>query len=996
MDQAVISPDSLYRELHNDFLYNIEVDGKTYKTNTHFIYAAMMPDREMASFIGFQLDGATVRKKANGILFGKNVKGDRKLSQAAEYIIMKALEEGYRARFTSNKWLRDKLIGTGAEPLVYTRDNYTYLPGDNTVLGLNTNNNGQNKLGLFLEVLRGNLRRTSQTPVEKIHVIDRLFFIVKRRELLLESLTKGHFPIDYSIGGLYAAKKGITDISEAFAMDYPGHIREMYWTMYQRGITDKKHVLDQDIINEFETGNTDWIEQTYDKYIMELSVLIIYLNFMKIEYKTLLWSIAKKKIMDAYWGRRFDFSTGKAVQLSMKEYLDKYKVTLATLAFVGEDALSDMRIITSRKYENGELDIIPNLEDDITKEFNIQKYLIDQQTTFYKFVPKVEDPSDQLAKLIALDMPPEPLSPRQTYGGESMEDYYPPSLPKGACSDDLSAICPLGNSDDDFDDDGGEEKKLSDFDDEDEKEFDNEKSDDEKNDNEHLFDQGDEDNPDFNGDNQNLDGVKKGPSPPRRYRMPINPIKFSKADDYPYEWLSPDYIDMFKINGEHYPSVSHYVIAKLATPIQFQNVSPRLWIQKDPTYKYGREEVEKGKAIFKVEADKLDNPKYFWSLHDCLEILQDRIKEINNQLYIRYADRVMNIKMRHYPFRQILFSTIPNTIVYYDDNNQNAVAGAQVVKILTQIRDDIKDIVKLDPLPGPDYNPKENRTLYNYIRERTIELLRASVLFSRYRMYPSREGYISEDIPSVSFSDIRYVLRYIYTTCEDVNYNEYVANPPDRYVTEFGILLTEILKKYMPGKDIYNTDNESDRDAVRLKIEGKSEDTFEDKIVVSVSELMRMVWIHITYMVNYLVSDLGDNYTEIQLQQKIKDTRRVIYLSNVGTKDLAAVKATVGIASALHLYYPAQKVMSQAEIEFINDFIFPYDMDVSPIMEAESYNKYVDLLPKITGIYGNAEQNLSIIKKVSKIIDELVNFSEVDKVLFNKLTIRVKFFASEF
>ena len=147
---------------------------------------------------------------------------------------------------------------------------------------------------------------------------------------------------------------------------------------------------------------------------------------MKVDYKILLLSIAKKKVMDAYWGRRFEFVDFKPRQLTMIEYLKKYDINNDTLYFIGEEALTDMRTSVYKKYEKGELDNIPNLEEDITKEFDTQRYMIDQQITFTKFIPRVENPSEKFLSLVSMDIPPEPLSPRQTYGGESMDEYYPP------------------------------------------------------------------------------------------------------------------------------------------------------------------------------------------------------------------------------------------------------------------------------------------------------------------------------------------------------------------------------------------------------------------------------------------------------------------------------------------------------------------------------------------------------------------------------------------
>ena len=259
-DEVIISPDSQYQHLHNDYEFNINVrepgmfdltaDGKKYKTATHYIYSKMMPTLTMSNFINYQLDGKTVRQKANGILFGKKVAGARKLASASELIILQTLREGYQARFNDHrKRFGDKLLGTGNEPIVYIPKESTFLEGDITVLGINSSGNGQNKLGSILETIREELLRDhkirSRTDVN-IPDMQRLYRLVIRKQLLMNQLSKGHLPSDYSLEGLYANSKNIDVndkdmIEQQFNAEYPLHKQESYWVLYKRSKEGKSN-----------------------------------------------------------------------------------------------------------------------------------------------------------------------------------------------------------------------------------------------------------------------------------------------------------------------------------------------------------------------------------------------------------------------------------------------------------------------------------------------------------------------------------------------------------------------------------------------------------------------------------------------------------------------------------------------------------------------------------------------------------------------------------
>jgi predicted NAD-dependent protein-ADP-ribosyltransferase YbiA (DUF1768 family) len=1044
--QVIISPDSYYSMLHNDYLHLLEVDGKRYKSPTHFIYAAMMPDKNTGDAMKYQLTGAAVRKKVTGYLFGKKVKGERKLANASEFIINKALYDGYKVLFNQPD-LRDKLLGTGNEGIVYIRDKHTFLPGDITVLGLNRAGNGQNKLGLILEGIRSDIRKdviARQKPPQQLHQIDRLYFAILRRKLLLAELSKGHFPPAYTLKELYMASRNISpvDFGTIFIAEHPGGVREGYWNIYVKGVTEgfwsindsgvreRLQGIEPVIINEFQTGNDEWIADEYNLAIKKKCVLIEYLRFLKIDYEVLLTSIAKQKILNDYQTRKFEFDkkTSSFNQISMIQYLEKYKITPDTLRYIGEESLSDLRESVYTKYVTGGLLSISNFEENLASSIEGLRGIITQSIVFPKFIPHIEAPSEKFLDLVALDVPLEPVSPRQTYGGISVAEYYSPIHPDGACSDEVNAVCPIpgmpyeptkpsggGDSDDDGDEDdggkggkgggkkGGNDSDGEEFDQDEpeEEEWDEEEKDVESDDDNDGTGRGggdggnvepiSEDNAVF-GDDQDIDkAIVEAVNKPfiKKYLPPVVTVRFSDENDYPYEWLSPFYISHIRIDGLYYPSVAHYVIAKLATPIQFRNVSIRDWIQK-----------EKGGIIKDKLADTLKDsytsPTDFHSLDILLEKLPERIQDIYNLLYVRYANRALDIKFRNYPFRQILFDTGNAPVVYYDDNNQNAVAGKELVRIITDIRSKIDDIVIRKPLPNPVYG-RENLVLYDYIRERTRELLRSTILFTRYRISP-RINYMDSTIPIVSYEDARFAINKLYLSCRDINYTEYVSPPPEMYITDFETDLTDLIKLYFPNRTMYDTKHPDVANAIKMKLSGLSEDDMNDKVFVNVTDIMKMVWVHIVYTCIFLQEELPEIYEQNQLRQRIKMIRTSIFKLSIGTRKEVAVRAASNIISQLHQYFSQQPQLEDSELEFLQDFLYPLEYTrqdtKAKIEESESYNTYGELTNGITKIFGNNEQSTSAMKKLAFILDGITGVSQDDKILFNKLTIRLKFFGS--
>ena len=115
---------------------------------------------------------------------------------------------------------------------------------------------------------------------------------------------------------------------------------------------------------------------------------------------------------------------------------------------------------------------------------------------------------------------------------------------------------------------------------------------------------------------------------------------------------------------------------------------------------------------------------------------------------------------------------------------------------------------------------------------------------------------------------------------------------------------------------------------------------------------------------------------------------------SLGSVETVAVRAALRVLENLHLYTSASPGLTQADLDFLNGFLFPVGVPYEPLLESESYNRYPELIPGLAKIYGSPDQPLLLIKRLAYLIDRLVQFPNLDKVLFNKLTIRLKFFAS--
>lgn len=1009
--EVVISPTSYFGPLHNDYPFNQEIDGQKYQTVTHYVYSQMVPDETVASFVSSQIDAETARKKANGYLFGKVVKGgDRKVPEGIATIMMAALQEAYKTLFSIPQ-LKSKLAGTGQEMLVYTPEKVTFLPGDPTYLGVNRADNGQNKLGELLMMIRRNAQEDiyfRDQPAKQRDAKEELYRLKLRRDLLVEQLNLGHFPADYSLVGLYANKYNLpADQAEQFiSRNFSPGMAEAYWKLHLNKAIPE-------VSKEFTSGYPDWIEYAYDLAMFKYALMIEYLKFTQVDYSLLLLSLAKKKILNDYAGRRFTVAGNKTVPVSLEEYLEKNQISKATLKYIGEEALTDFRNAIYLKYKSGKLSNIPNFEENVSATLQSKRSEVNSNIKYPRVKPSVKIDTTHL---YTEQEPLEPSSPKLSYGGKVLKDYYDATAPEGACSTNAEDLCPLGPGDEDEPEEPEEEADYDpDYDGADDVQSDREEYE-EENKAENPLEDGDAKYGDNEAalleveDRDILQAIEahREEVPVKRVEIPLNAIRFASEKDFPYEWLSPYYrvsstkingkIVRLKINGVIYPTVAHYVIARIATPRQFRNVSPRQWIQAD--YNSANPYLTVPFKRFSRKSNPLDpdmsDPDWlkFRELDELVQELPKRIESVYNTLFLRYSRKALDQKIRQYPFRQILSATGNRKIVYYDDEiRKTAVAGKQLAEIFEQLRNSIDDIA-LDRNYLPDLDRTRNLVLHDFVVQRVTELVKSILLFSKYKSVP-RPGYVSAQIDTVNFKDAHVVLYHFYQYCRDIDYSAYFGEPPQLFKGMVGAAMEKNLNKYWPGKNVLDLGDSSVKDTIRAIIERKSEDLFTDQLFVDLQEITILLWIHCVTVCKFLEEPLEVGYNQKQLQKRIETLRTDVFsLPSSGStaiekKENAAVGAVVGILNCLRPQFRDTQ-LHLSDVEFVRDFLFP--VGFPPVQLLESESSYPLLVDRVTRLY-SSQQPIELLKKLASIVDTVVRFPKSDKANYGALILRVKFFA---
>lgn len=991
-----VAPDTQWSELHNDASLSIKINGLIYKSITHFIYASMMPSKFTARSIIAQRSGDFVRKKATLLLFGKKVEGDRKLANASEAIILEAIRTGYEAFFNDNPKFQELLLGTRDDSIVYIRDEPTFLPGDITVLGLNRSNNGQNQLGVTLQDIRESIRKRIIRPVAQLTEIEKFYRIVLRHKLLNEQLEKGHFPSDYSLRSLYSASRNIN--SESFEKDLKEthhiEIQSKYYDSYRAwkasAIEHKDNAraireapFNMYAIEEYETGSDQWISIAYENAIVQNCVLVEYLNYLNIDYETLLISVAKKKILQNY---QFNRKDEKNNVIPMKTYLQQHNITKDTLYYIGEESLRDLRVGVYNKYILGVFEHITNFADNLIKRISALRGQVFTSIKFPQYTPVISSPSKEFLKLIAFNVAPEPEEPTHTYGGIAVNEYYAPVHPNGACSENPNDKCevmyPGGRgSDDDEDVPHGDDEEWGD---------DMEENSDDENDSENEREYEENNGGYFINERSMKETAPLDNAPIRRYVLPqSNVIRFSTEKDYPYGWMSPYFIHGFKVQGAYYPSVAHYVLARLGTPRQFRNESIRTWIQR------------KGEKFDSYKPDPYTSPSDYKPVTELVKELPERLKHIYNRLYIQYANISLAKKYRVYPFRQILASTKGADIVYRDEYAQPAFAGGEIANILMKIRDTISDVEEPEVLKPPPYEIRSD--YYQYMRNRTLDMITATVHFAKYRMSP-HEGYHSTDIPIIGFTDARVSMQNLYPLCDFINYNSMIIDYPKLFYAHLHDDLTKLIKENFPDRTIYGITSSQDSDsALTLSAiaEGKFEGDVSEFMFVDYESIARIIWIHVSTATIKVKEEFEtNNDTDDTVQKYVRTLNRNLFNEKLGNAQDVARKAVLNILRRLRIYYQDKKKLDDSEVLFILNFLYPSDYSKSSYLSGKdikpgNYSLFPNLDKDVSEIFDNNEQDPNTLNKLAWVLSKVIRDmkEESDNTKKTKLVIRVKFFA---
>jgi predicted NAD-dependent protein-ADP-ribosyltransferase YbiA (DUF1768 family) len=475
---------------------------------------------------------------------------------------------------------------------------------------------------------------------------------------------------------------------------------------------------------------------------------------------------------------------------------------------------------------------------------------------------------------------------------------------------------------------------------------------------------------------------------------------------------------------------------------------PRQWIQKDSSYffnpmpnaedstyqfefdptkpNYVYQENKPVRALNEIKPlpqDLLRNGEGFRPLKELLEELPARVKHVYDTLYLQFASKAIAEKVRHYPYRQILFQSGKLPIEYYDGEGRSALAGSKIAKLFENLRAEIDDVDEAIILKSPDFTKS---SMADFITMRTCDLVRSIVVFARYR-FAKREGNLNSNfgnsepfvLPVIGFNDARFVSRYLLGHCRDIDYNLETEPAPDKFETLLINALRASIGKYMPERefkdmssDVYTEHNQK---IISVKIASATAGTgaeFDKTIFIDYHAIKKFVWTHICYLVNDLTQGMGDNYSNVDLKAKIEDTRRAIRVMKLKPKmSQNALDACANILATLMLHFPHQKRLGPHEIAFLKDFLFPIgklvDLEFvggSPMNRKEQSrsnkytSKYPELVDVVTAIYHGNVQQTEALEQLCWIIEGAVYFSNPTEDKKDEMpaftSMRIKFFAS--
>lgn len=738
-----------------------------------------------------------------------------------------------------------------------------------------------------------------------------------------------------------------------------------------------------DLVKEFEFGDSRWIEREYDLALLKYALLQHSLFEKGIDVKTLIISLARNKVLQDYMSFRYDVN-GK--EISLPEFLQGKNIDLPLLEAMGSRLITPLRDEIYQNYNDNFASIPFGFKQKVAEIFQAQKHQLLMNLTFKKYIPQIDD---SIQKMMRKDEFLIPIEPEETYGEQTLIQNYETVQPQGACSEEETDVCPAGITED--------EEEINEND-------------------------GIEEEETFNGDSFDLDAFlneklsfddEEEEEVEQKRKISSSAIRVGDENFFPYEWMAPFHLSEIIIDDVSYPSVGHYVIACLSylKPVwhniprpkldysegkisnsekrQYAEIPPlRKWIQKNPH--------QVGSGIgWKLSLDS------YRSVSEMLKFLPRKLQENIQELYIRMAVIGFSRKMSSSPYRQILYSTLPQKIEYLDPDNLNRDNSVRIGNILEKIRAEIKDVVLPERRVGVYYDAKNFPNIALYIYNRITILAHTIFAFAKFKLtHPKIVQRLN--LPGLSFDDIDMVRKLI-LSCYQCRYLDDLSSPPDNFKTDCANVLSAISKLYFPGVAMQNLNERAMKEVVQKFTEQRDVTSLSGSFFYNFEEVQSYFWSHINQMVEALTPEkLDDNL----FAQNLKTVVEQMYNRDLGTKVEVAINAILNLLSMIRSY--TREDCTTADLNLIRNLLFrpasQYPIEVvfdqkkgyiysakTYFPEEDNYQKY-GFVDQINQMY-QKELPLKILKQVGGLIREILAYPEGNEKLFTEFAVRLKFFA---
>lgn len=740
-----------------------------------------------------------------------------------------------------------------------------------------------------------------------------------------------------------------------------------------------------DLVKEFEFGDSRWIEREYDLALLKYALLQHSLFEKGIDVKTLIISLARNKVLQDYMSFRYDVN-GK--EISLPEFLQGKNIDLPLLEAMGSRLISPLREEIYQNYNDNFASIPLGFKQKVAEIFQAQKHQLLMNLTFKKYIPQIDD---SIQKMMRKDEFLIPIEPEETYGEQTLIQNYETVQPRGACSEEETDVCPAGITED--------EEEINEND-------------------------GIEEEETFNGDSFDLDAFlneklsfddEEEEEVEQKRKISSSAIRVGDETFFPYEWMAPFHLSEIIIDDVSYPSVGHYVIACLShlKPVWHNIPRPKLdysqnknltsnngkrqyaeipslrkWIQKNPH--------QVGSGIgWKLPLDS------YRAVPEMLKFLPRKLQENIQELYIRMAVIGFSRKMSSSPYRQILYSTLPQKIEYLDPDNLNRDNSIRIGNILEKIRAEIKDVVLPERRVGVYYDAKNFPNIALYIYNRINILAHTIFAFAKFKLtHPKIVQRLN--LPGLSFDDIDMV-RKLLLSCYQCRYLDDLSSPPDNFKTDCTNVLSAISKLYFPGVAIQNLNERAMKEVVQKFAEQRDVVSLSGSFFYNFEEVQSYFWSHINQMVEALTPEKLDDKL---FAQNLNTVVEQVYNRDLGTKVEVAINAILNLLSVIRSY--TRDDCTTADLNLIRNLLFrpisQYPIEVvfdqkkgyiysakTYFPEEDNYQKY-GFVDQINQMY-QKELPLKILKQVGGLIREILVYPEGNEKLFTEFTVRLKFFA---